>query len=125
VSPPTRRRALAGGLAVGSAAVLGVLTTRGAAAQSPREIEIVAQRFKFTPNDIALKANERVVLLIRSLDFAHGFNLPDLGMRADLLPGRITRLELQAPKPGKLEFVCDNFCGSEHEEMHGQFTVSA
>lgn len=108
--------ALCGAVVVGAA-------TRAAVAQAPREIELTARRFNFTPNEIALKINEPVVLLVRSLDFVHGFSVPELGLRADLMPGRVTRIELQARTAGVIEFVCDNFCGSEHEEMHGQFIV--
>ena len=48
-----------------------------------------------------LKAGERVVVAIRSLDFVHGMNIPDLGMRLDLVPGRVTRLELQPQGAGR------------------------
>jgi cytochrome c oxidase subunit II len=119
-----RRRVLTGIVAIGGATLLGLLETRHAVAQAPREIEMTARRFNFTPNEIALKINEPVVLLIRSLDFIHGFNVPELGLRADLMPGRVTRIELRARNAGIIEFVCDNFCGSEHEEMHGRFVVS-
>lgn len=95
-----------------------------ARAQAPREIEITAQRFKFTPSEIPLKAGEPVVLLIRSLDFAHGFFVPDLDLRTDLMPGRVTRLALTPKTPGRLAFLCDNFCGDGHEGMDGHFTVS-
>jgi cytochrome c oxidase subunit II len=110
-------------LALSGAVLIGA-ATRAAFAQSPREIELTARRFSFTPNDIALKVNEPVVLLIRSVDFMHGFNVPELGLRADLAPGRVTRVELRPRTAGIIEFVCDNFCGSEHEEMHGRFIVS-
>ncbi len=91
---------------------------------APRVIEIVAQRFKFTPSDIELKVGERIVLAITSLDFVHGMNMPDFGKRADLMPGKITHIELQPLSPGTFVFVCDNFCGDGHEEMHGRFIVS-
>ncbi len=120
-----RRRALAGALCVGGAGLIGALTSRHALGQAPREIEIEARRFKFTPNEIPLKAGERVVLAIRSLDFVHGFNVPDLGVRVDLIPGRVTRLEIIPKKAGALDFLCDNFCGDDHEQMHGRFIVSA
>jgi cytochrome c oxidase subunit II len=119
-----RRQVIKGLMATGGSALLGALASRSAIAQSPREIEMVARRFNFTPNEIALKVNEPVVLLVRSLDFIHGFNVPDLGMRFDLVPGRVTRIELRPQKAGMIEFVCDNFCGDEHEEMHGRFVVS-
>jgi cytochrome c oxidase subunit 2 len=96
----------------------------GARAQAPREIEITAQRFKFTPNQIPLKAGEPVVLLIRSLDFAHGFFVPELNLRTDLMPGRVTRLALTPKAAGEIAFLCDNFCGDGHEGMDGHFLVT-
>ncbi len=107
---------------------VGAVTLRAAIAQSeggPRVIEMTARRFAYEPNEIALKAGEPVVIAIRSLDFVHGMNLPDLGMRLDLVPGRVTRLNLHPKAAGAIDFVCDNFCGDGHEEMHGRFVVTA
>ena len=119
----SRRRLLHGALATAGAALVRAGVAQDAA--EPRVIELTARRFAYTPNEIALKAGERVVIVIRSLDFTHGMNLPDLHMRLDLVPGRITKLELQPRAPGVIDFVCDNFCGDGHEEMHGRFVVSA
>ena len=123
MSQANRRHVLKGALAAAGAAAL-----RAALAQAeaePRVIEMTARRFTYEPNEIALKAGERVVVAIRSLDFMHGMNLPDLGMRLDLIPGRVTRLNLHPKVPGVIDFVCDNFCGDGHEEMHGRFVVTA
>ncbi|NCT82062.1 MAG: cytochrome c oxidase subunit II [Comamonadaceae bacterium] len=108
-------------LLLGAAVGLGLTTAR---AQTPREIEVTAQRFRFTPNVIPLKAGEPVVLLLRSLDFAHGFFVPDLDLRTDLMPGRVIRLALTPKAPGRLAFLCDNFCGDGHEGMDGHFEVT-
>jgi cytochrome c oxidase subunit 2 len=116
-----RREALALGVAALAAAALG----RATAQDAPRVIELVARRFRYEPAEVPLKAGERVVVAIRSLDFTHGMNIPDLKMRLDLVPGRVTTLELQPRSPGVIEFVCDNFCGEGHEQMHGRFVVSA
>jgi cytochrome c oxidase subunit II len=105
--------------------LLAAVVARQVPAQPRRQIDMVAKRFNFTPSDIEIKVGEPVVLVIKSMDFVHGFSIPDLKIRSDLVPGRITRIDLMASKPGKIEFVCDNFCGDEHEEMHGHFTVSA
>ena len=112
----------------GSLAALGGLLARAGLAQAvaaPRVVQMTARRFVYEPAEIALKAGEPVVVEIRSVDFVHGMNIPDLGMRLDLVPGRVTRLELQPKAPGVIDFVCDNFCGDGHEEMHGRFVVSA
>ena len=119
-----RRRALRQGLTATAAALFGGgLLSRAFAQAEPRTIEITARRFRYEPAEIELEAGRPVVVLIRSLDFVHGMNIPDLGKRLDLVPGRITRLELKPDKAGVIDFVCDNFCGDGHEEMHGRFVV--
>ena len=119
----SRRRALQGALAAAGAALLRASGAQGTA--EPRVIQMTARRFVYEPNEIPLKVGERVVVAINSVDFVHGMNIPDLGKRLDLVPGRVTRLELQPKAPGVIDFVCDNFCGEGHEEMHGRFVVSA
>ena len=86
-------------------------------------IKITAKRFQYEPNNIELKAGQSAVLEITSIDFIHGLNIPDLKMRADLLPGRVTKVRVKFDKPGEYAFLCDNFCGSGHEEMEGRFIV--
>lgn len=120
---PNRRLLLQATLAGG-----GALLLRAGLAQSapePRRIQLTARRFAYQPNEIALKLGEPVLVEISSLDFVHGMNIPQLGRRLDLVPGRITPLLLTPQAPGIIEFVCDNFCGDGHEEMHGRFIVSA
>jgi cytochrome c oxidase subunit 2 len=119
-----RRRLLQAMLGAAGAALVRAGAAQGVNAE-PRVIEMTAHRFAYEPNEIALKVGERVVVAIRSLDFVHGMNIPDLGLRLDLVPGRVTRLELQPKATGVIDFVCDNFCGEGHEEMHGRFVVSA
>ncbi|GAA0750550.1 cupredoxin domain-containing protein [Ideonella azotifigens] len=103
-----------------------VLLAGVAGAQSgPRAIRIVARRFQYEPAEIPLKAGEAVLLELQALDFTHGFNVPALNLRADLVPGQIVKLEIRPTAPGKIDFLCDNFCGDGHEEMNGRFIVSA
>jgi len=109
---------------VGAAALRATLAQAVGESGEPRVIEMTARRFAYEPNEIALKAGERVIIAIRSLDFVHGMNLPDLRMRLDLVPGRVTQLNLHPKAPGVIDFVCDNFCGDGHEEMHGRFVVT-
>jgi cytochrome c oxidase subunit II len=122
MSMMSRRHALQLALAGGGAALIGAGFAQ--AAGEPRVIEMTARRFVYEPNEIALKAGERVVIVIKSIDFVHGMNIPDLDRRLDLVPGKLTRLELQPQAPGEIEFLCDNFCGDGHEQMHGKFVVT-
>ena len=88
-------------------------------------LKVVAQKFKYTPSQIFIKKGQRTVLEFTTLDFVHGFSIPDLKIRSDLMPGRVTRVELRIEREGVYDFLCDNFCGSEHEEMTGQIVVSS
>jgi len=105
------------------------VTKSTVSSQSPksrqRNIPIHASRFVFNPNHITLKQNETVVLELTSSDFTHGFSLPDLNVRTDILPGQITLLTITPQKVGELIFLCDNFCGDGHEKMQGKLTVIA
>ncbi|MBF0747587.1 cupredoxin domain-containing protein, partial [Gemella sp. 19428wG2_WT2a] len=65
-----------------------------------------------------------VVLAFTAVDFIHGFFIPDLKIRADLLPGQLTQVRLTPGKAGEYAFLCDNFCGSGHEEMNGKIIVT-
>jgi len=86
-------------------------------------IEIVAQRFRYTPNEIVLQKGKPARLEFGALDFTHGFTIPDLGIRADLPPGRVTIVRLTPDKAGVYDFLCDNFCGAGHEQMNGKIIV--
>jgi cytochrome c oxidase subunit 2 len=52
-----------------------------------------------------------------------GLNLPDFNVRGDMIPEKVTRVRFTPDKTGTFTFVCDIFCGSRHEEMHGTITV--
>ena len=119
----TRRNIIARGIGLAAAPLLAVLGRHALAqAPAPQVVKLVAQRFHYTPSEFRVKPGE-VVLEISSLDFVHGFNLPDLNLRADLPPGRVTQVRFTVSKPGEYEFVCDNFCGDQHEEMAARMIV--
>ena len=123
-----RRRLIKRAITMASMTAVTGTALRNVLAQSDtpaRVIEVTAKRFEFIPKEISVKLGEKIVLAISSLDFIHGMNIPDLAMRADLMPGRVTRIELVAKKLGNIDFVCDNFCGEHHEDMHCRLIVTA
>ena len=91
----------------------------------PKEtiIRITAKKFNYTPGEIKLKKGVPVILDFKTLDVMMGFNLPDFNVRADIVPGKVTRLRLVPDKTGTFVFLCDVFCGTGHEEMNGKITV--
>ncbi|PHV40775.1 cupredoxin domain-containing protein [Janthinobacterium sp. BJB304] len=89
-----------------------------------RIIAIEARKFVYTPNEITVKKDETIVLAFTAVDFIHGFFIPDMNIRADLKPGQVTEVRLTPGKAGEYAFLCDNFCGSGHEEMNGKIIVT-
>jgi cytochrome c oxidase subunit 2 len=108
-----------------AASLLGLGLAGGyAAAQSERVIKVRAKKFVFTPSQIALRKGEPVILELTTEDVFMGFSAPELGVRADIVPGKTGLLRLTPQQTGKFDFVCDVFCGDKHEEMQGQIVVS-
>ena len=103
---------------------LALALRTSADANDERVIKIVAKKFNYTPDFITLKKGDPVTLEFTSLDFIHGFKVPDLGLRVDLPPGRPVLVHLTPEKSGRFLFLCDNFCGSGHEEMNGVIVVT-
>ena len=95
----------------------------GGVEKKEKTIKITAHKFDYEPGQIHLKVGEPVILELTSRDVTHGFNIPDLGLRADLKDGQTARVRLVPVKRGTFEFHCDNFCGVGHEEMNGTIIV--
>lgn len=115
-----RRRtlvALLTGSALGGAARL--------AADQPAEIRISAKKFEFHPNKVLAKLGQPLVLVLTSEDRIHGFKMPDLGLRTDIVPGQETRVSMTPGKAGSFTFFCDVFCGDGHEDMDGSLVIEA
>ena len=118
----TRRFFLRACLAAGAfVAAAGVLRAQGA---PPRITRITARKFGFEPNHIALKLNEPTVFELTTLDRAHGFEIPALGVAATILPGESTRIACRTDRAGKFGFACNNFCGDGHDDMDGEITIA-
>jgi cytochrome c oxidase subunit 2 len=107
------------------AGLLSLALGAGAFAQAkPRVIPVSARRFVFTPARIALRKGEPVVFELTTEDVFMGFNVPDFGVRSDIVPGKTTRLALTPDKAGTFTFLCDVFCGEGHETMSGTLVVT-
>ncbi len=99
-----------------------ITATQAMAADEP-VIHITAKKFEYSLRTLTLKKGVPVVFELTTLDRVHGFNLPDFGVRSDVVPGKVTRLRFTPDKTGEFVFFCDLFCGDGHEEMSGVLTV--
>jgi cytochrome c oxidase subunit II len=118
-----RRRLLAAGAAAVGVGLPGIALLR--AGEPERVIHVVARRFVFLPNEITLKQGEPVVLELTAPEVVMGFSVPELNVRADIIPGQPARVRLVPERAGSFAFLCDIFCGDGHEGMNGMLHVVA
>jgi len=109
--------------AVGMTAGWRRLATAAVPDGAEQVVRMTAKKFEYTPSQITLKKGVPVVLEITALDRDHGFKVPELGVRADLKSGQVTRVRIVPNRTGTFEFRCDVFCGSGHEDMSGEIVV--
>jgi cytochrome c oxidase subunit 2 len=70
-----------------------------------------------TANELRVPVGEPVELWLRSADVVHSFWVPSLAGKTDMTPGRITRMVLQADRPGTFRGQCAEYCGAQHSLM--------
>ena len=107
--------------------VLGLLVLAGSAvAQGRQVVQMVAERFAFTPSRIEVPVGTTVEIHIRSEDTDHGFHLVDGG--TVLIPKRRQGeavVVFEAVEPGEYRFECSKLCGAGHNFMKGEIIVTA
>jgi len=99
------------------------ILAQSAAAEDGSVVKVVAKRFEFSPDVIRLKKGVTVTLELSTLDVTHGFNCPDLGISAVIMPDKVTTVSVTPDKAGKFAFFCDVFCGEGHDGMTGTIVV--
>lgn len=103
----------------------GVLVAlRAAGDAGARRIELRARKFEFMPAEVRVARGRPVTFVVTSEDFVHGFNLPDFGVRRDLVPGMAVEVTITPAKSGRFHYLCDNFCGDGHDRMSGILVVA-
>ena len=111
--------------------VIAAATTAGTApraqAQTPRIIEVTAERFEFWPTEIDVVEGEPIVIRLRSDDTLHGFRIVGAGTNV-LIPKRgkgFVDTKLSGLKAGRYTFECSRLCGAGHNFMRGVLVVRA
>ena len=121
-----RRRRLVFAAGFGGAALAAPASRLARAQGEPLPVvEIVAREFEFVPSDISLRQGVAVELVLTAPEVMMGFHAPTLKLRAEIVPGQVTRLRFVPAVPGRFAFHCDVFCGDGHEDMSGSITVLA
>jgi cytochrome c oxidase subunit 2 len=86
-------------------------------AQESKRIEITAKRFTFEPGEITLKKGQPVVLVLKSLDVAHGLRVRELSVDVKIPAGNTKEVKVTPQKTGNFVAHCSIFCGPGHGSM--------
>jgi cytochrome c oxidase subunit 2 len=70
-----------------------------------------------TANEIHIPVRTRVNLEGTTADVIHSFWVPELNRKADLIPGQVNRLLLDANRAGTYRGQCAEYCGLQHAHM--------
>jgi cytochrome c oxidase subunit II len=116
----TRRRILSAALGSVATSVLA----RAVAASRDERVDLVAGKFQFSRTEIKARKGRALTIVLSTADFPHGFAIPELGVRADCVPGKPVEVVVVPDRVGRFQFLCDNFCGEGHDRMSGVMVVT-
>jgi cytochrome c oxidase subunit II len=68
-------------------------------------------------SELVVPVGKPVSLALVSQDVIHGFYVPDLRIKQDVVPGMTTRAWFQADAPGEHDILCTQYCGLQHSKM--------
>ncbi len=78
----------------------------------------------WTPNEIIVKKDIPVRLVIRSADITHVLYIPDLDIIGHpISAGHVDIVEFTPTETGTFPFQCDLYCSELHQEMMGILIV--
>ena len=86
-------------------------------------IQVVMRKYMIEPPVIRVKSGQLVELSITTKDVQHGFDLPALGIKEPVQPGKTTTVRFTAPAKGEYHIACGILCGPHHDEMEGKLVV--
>ena len=74
-------------------------------------------------DELHLKTNRPVQILLRSVDVLHNFYVPQFRSKMDAIPGIVTYYWFEPNKVGEYEVLCAEYCGVGHYAMRATVIV--
>jgi len=96
------------------------------------EIDVVAKQWMWKiqhsngmreVNELHVPVGQPVILTMASQDVLHDFYVPAFRVKADVVPGRFSKLWFEPTKVGEYHLFCAEYCGTEHSLMGGTVYV--
>ncbi len=97
---------------------------RSEQASGPTEhIAVVMKKYSIEPAVIKVKSGSNVDLEVTTADVQHGFDIPQLGIKEPVQPGRMAHIKFKAPAKGEYHVICGIICGPHHDDMEARLVV--
>ena len=90
-----------------------------------QKVNVVAERFNFTPTQIKVKQGTLLEITLTSDDTFHGFRIPSMQIN-QVIPARgrgNVKVTFDAKQKGSFAFECSRPCGAGHTMMRGVIIV--
>lgn len=90
-----------------------------------QKVNVVAERFNFTPSRIKVKEGGLLEITLTSDDTFHGFRIPSANIN-QIIPARgrgSVKVVFDAKEKGSYPFECSRPCGAGHTMMRGVIIV--
>jgi cytochrome c oxidase subunit 2 len=76
-----------------------------------------------TQNDLRVTTDTKILFHLTSKDVIHSFFVPNVRLKVDTMPGRISRVWWEVKIPGTYDIACAEMCGTHHYLMKAKLTV--
>jgi cytochrome c oxidase subunit 2 len=76
-------------------------------------------------DDMHLPVGTPVTLHVTSADVIHSFWVPEVRIKADMVPGLVQTLRFTPQKTGTYRIICTEFCGVSHGNMVAKMTIDS
>jgi heme/copper-type cytochrome/quinol oxidase subunit 2 len=86
-------------------------------------IKVVMKKYTIEPSVIRVKAGETVALEVSTADVQHGLDIPDLGIKEPVQPGKPATVTFTPKIKGEYRITCGVICGPHHEDMVAKLVV--
>ncbi len=110
---------------------LGVLDQRAPDAM-PVEVKAFQFAWQFyypeadvTSTELHIPVDRQIELKMRSNDVIHAFWVPEMRIKKDVMPDRVTETRITATETGSFPIVCTELCGAGHAVMRSQVVVQS
>jgi cytochrome c oxidase subunit II len=98
-------------------------------------MEAVGQQFKYefrypklkesVYDEMHVPVGTPVTLHVTSIDVIHSFWVPEVRLKADMVPGLVQTLRFTPEVIGKYPIICTEFCGTNHSTMRATLYIDS